>query len=432
MLRPFQQFAQAGALSGILLLACSALALAWANSPWGDSYFALWETGFTIGPASAPLTHSLHHWINDGLMAVFFLLVGLEIKRELLVGELASVRQAALPVVAALGGMLMPAAVFVAVNRGGPGASGWAIPMATDIAFALGVLTLVGPRLPVGLKVFLAALAIADDMGAVLVIACFYSSDTSLPALAAAAAITAALVACNARGVRTLTPYLLLGGLLWLALLASGVHATIAGVILALTIPARTRVNAADFSQRARRLLDEFDRTETGDLLVLTSTGQQEAIHELDVVSDDVQGPLLRLEHALHGIVAYAIMPLFALANAGVRLGGAADASGGAITAGVALGLVLGKPLGITLFSWLALRLRWATLPAGVTLRMLHGASWLAGIGFTMSLFIAGLAYGTSSRLDAAKIGVLGGSVVAGIVGFTLLRREARHRAAPE
>jgi NhaA family Na+:H+ antiporter len=232
--------------------------------------------------------------------------------------------------------------------------------------------------------------------------------------------------------VKSLSPYLLLGGILWLAVLASGVHATIAGVILALTIPARTRVNAAEFSERARHLLDEFDRTETGDLLVLTSTGQQEAIHELDVASDDVQGPLLRLEHALQGAVAFGIMPLFALANAGVRLGGMHDPAGGAIAAGVALGLVLGKPIGITVFSWAALRLGWATLPSGVTMRMIHGAAWLAGIGFTMSLFIAGLAFGLSARLDAAKFGVLGGSVVAGTVGYLLLRREIRLTAESE
>ncbi|MFN8573649.1 MAG: Na+/H+ antiporter NhaA [Gemmatimonadaceae bacterium] len=422
-LLPFQEFARTGALGGIVLLACAVVALLWANSPWGDSYFELWESVLTIGPASAPLSQSLHHWINDGLMAVFFLLVGLEIKRELLVGELATARQAALPIVAAVGGMVVPALMYVMLNRGGEGAAGWGIPMATDIAFALGVLTLLGPRIPVGLKVFLSAFAIVDDMGAVLVIALFYTASISMVALGAAGGILLLLIMLNVRGVQALTPYLVLGVMLWLALLSSGLHATIAGVLVALTIPARTRINATEYSARARALIDAFDATETGDGLVITSKGQQEAIHALDVASNEVQGSLLRLEHALHGAVAFGIMPIFALANAGVRVEEIGQLAFNPITLGVALGLVLGKPIGITAFAWLGVRAGWATLPSQVSMRMIHGAAWIGGIGFTMSLFIAGLAFGESMRLDAAKFGVIGGSLLSGMVGYLLLRR---------
>ena len=406
--RPFQEFARTGALGGVVLLVLTAVALAWANSPWRDAYFHLWEARFTVGFAFAPLTENIHHWINDGLMAVFFLLAGLEIKRELLVGELSSLRSATLPIAAAAGGMLVPALLYVLVNRGGVGAGGWGIPMATDIAFALGVLTMLGPRVPVGLKVFLTALAIVDDMGAVLVIAFFYTSSIAWGALGLAALAFGVLLVLNRLKVRALTPYLLVGAALWAALLSSGIHATIAGVLLALAIPSRTRTNAAEFSARARDILDEFDRAETGDLQVMTSRGQQEAVDALEVAAAGVQAPLLRLEHRLHGIVAFVIMPLFALANAGVQVSGAGALLGSAVSLGTVLGLVIGKPLGILLFSAIAVRMGVARLPTGVTPRLLHGAAWLGGIGFTMSLFVAGLAFpDTPSLHDEAKVGVL-------------------------
>lgn len=425
-LQPFQEFAHTGALGGIALLACTVFALAWANSPWGDSYFSLWESAIAIGPRSAPLVKSLQHWINDGLMAVFFLLVGLEIKRELLVGELASIRHAALPIAAAIGGMIVPAALYAMLNFGGEGAAGWGIPMATDIAFALGVLALVGSRVPIGLKVFLTAFAIVDDIGAVLVIAIFYTTSISWLAVGAATAIVAVLLCLNAFKVASLPAYLLFGALLWLALLSSGLHATIAGVIVALTIPVRTRINAEEYSVRARTLLDEFDRTETGDLLVLTSKGQQEAIHQLDLASGDVQGPLLRLEHALHATVAFVIMPIFALANAGVRVDTIERFVSSPITIGVTLGLLAGKPIGITACSWFAVRFLGASLPTGVTIQMIHAVSWIGGIGFTMSLFVAGLAFGESGQMDAAKFGILAGSILAGAAGYLLLRNVAK------
>jgi NhaA family Na+:H+ antiporter len=422
--RPFQEFAEKGILGGVLLLAATAIALAWANSPWRESYFHLWETQLVLGTAAEPVRGSLHHWINDGLMAVFFLLVGLEIKRELQVGELSSARQAALPIAAALGGMVVPAVLYAAVNLGGVGAQGWGIPMATDIAFALGVLTMLGPRVPLGLKIFLTALAIVDDMGAVLVIAIFYTSSINLAALGLAGVALLGLIVLNRARVSALTMYVLVGVVLWAALLKSGVHATIAGVLLALTIPSRTKINAMEFEERAKRLLDEFDESETGDLLVLTSKGQQEAIHALEVASAEVQAPLLRLEHRLHGVVAFGIMPLFALANAGVELSGVTEFLANRVTLGVMLGLLAGKPLGIFGASWLAVRFGLAGLPTGVTWRMLHGAAWLGGIGFTMSLFVAGLAFGEGDLLNAAKVGVLVASTIAGVVGWRLVSRQ--------
>jgi NhaA family Na+:H+ antiporter len=431
VLRPFQQFVRTESASGVVLLACTAAALAWANSPWSESYFHLWERTFTVGFEGLALTKTLHHWINDGLMVVFFFLVGLEIKRELLVGELASPRRAALPIAGAVGGMLVPAALFAALNAGGPGAKGWGIPMATDIAFAIGVLALLGPRVPTALKVFLTALAIVDDMGAVLVIALFYTADISLASLGAAGLVLALLVLCNASGVRHAAVYAVLGVLLWLAVLKSGIHATIAGVLLAMTIPARTRIDEDEFLARGQEALDEF-RAASDPVLssVLTNPRQQEALHRLERHVDEVQAPLLTMEHAHHGIVAFGIMPLFAFANSGVRvtpelLGSLAWS----VVLGVLLGLVVGKPLGITLASWLAARARLATVPAGVRWSALHAVSWLGGIGFTMSLFVADLAYGAGPLLDSAKIGILAASLLAGAVGWVLLRGRAPEEA---
>ena len=422
VLRPFQEFARIGSLGGLVLLVTTVVALVWSNSPWSASYFHLWESTFAVGGSSAPLTLSLHQWINDALMVVFFLLVGLEIKREMAVGELASPRQAALPIVAAIGGMVIPAVLYALLNRDGAGASGWGIPMATDIAFALGVLALLGPRIPLGIRVFLAALAIVDDSGAVLVIAIFYTSSIDWNALAAAAMCLGLLIAFNRSKVRALTPYLVTGVALWYFFLRSGIHSTIAGVLLAMTIPTRTRINAAEFSTAARALLDEFEASETGDLLVITSKRQQESLHGLDVALDGVNAPLLKLEHGLHGVVAFGIIPLFALANAGVRLSGAGQALGNLVAVGIALGLVVGKTVGISLFSALAVRLGLASLPSGVTWRHVLGAACLGGIGFTMSLFIAGLAFGESATLDVAKIGILVASSISGTIGYLVLR----------
>ena len=406
-----------------MLVACACAALIVANSGWADAYHRLLATTIAIAAGGHELSLTVHQWINDGLMAVFFLLVGLEIKREALAGELASPRQAALPIAAAIGGMVVPASIYFLTNGGGVASRGWAIPMATDIAFALGVLALVAPRAPSGLKIFLAALAIVDDMGAVLVIALFYTGAIAWGALGMAGLILLLLITLNVLRIRSLTPYLVLGVGLWYFVHESGVHATIAGVLLAFAIPTRTRINAAEFSAKARGLLDYFDRTETGDLLVLTSKGQQEAIIGLERASEGVTAPLLRLEHALHGLSAFVVMPLFALSNAGVWLSGAA---GGRVAFAVMLGLAVGKPLGITLAALAAVRLRFASLPDGVNWTALHGCAWLGGIGFTMSLFIATLAFDGTTLLDSAKVGILGGSILSGVVGAIVLRRGTR------
>jgi NhaA family Na+:H+ antiporter len=371
VLRPFQQFIATEAASGIVLLATTALALAFANSPLASGYHHALEIPLAVGLDPFRLELSLHEWVNDALMAVFFFLVGLEMKRELLVGDLSTRRSATLPVAAALGGMLAPAAIYLVINRGGVGSRGWGIPMATDIAFALGVLALLGRRVPSGLRVFLAALAIADDLGAVLVIAVFYSAALDWLAVGGAVLLLAFLAVLNVSGATRWYLYTLVGIALWAVVLRSGVHATIAGVLLAFVIPARTGAS---------------------------------------------------MEHALRGVVAFGIMPLFALANAGVALSGGGAAASSPIAWGILLGLVIGKPLGISLASWAAVRSGAAELPAGTGWRDVHGAGWLGGIGFTMSLFIASLAFGGSALLDVAKLGVIAASVVSGVTGYTLLR----------
>ena len=416
----FQKFFKSQAAAGALLIACAVVALAAANSPWAGAYHHLWETPITIGVGSAVLSLTAHQWINDGLMAIFFLLVGLEIKREGLAGELSSPRQAALPIAAAIGGMVIPALIYTAAAGDGDAARGWAIAMATDIAFALGALSLVAPRAPSGLKVFLAALAIVDDIGAVLVIALFYTGEIHWHAMQMAGLCLALLAVMNRLGVRALGPYLALGAVLWFYVHESGVHATVAGVLLAFAIPVRSRINATQYSNEARALVDDFDRTETGDLEVLTSKGQQDAIFGLGTASRAALAPLLRLEHGLHGLSAFAVMPLFAFSNAGVSLGGLAVDS---VTLAVILGLAIGKPLGITAAAWLSVRSRLATLPQGVTWASLHGCAWFGGIGFTMALFIANLAFDGTPMLDSAKVGILTASTVAGIIGGVIVRR---------
>ncbi len=427
VLQPFAEFAHTASSGGIVLLVCTAIALAWANSPWAASYHHIWELEVALAAGPLAFRSTLHHLINDGLMAVFFFLVGLEIKREVLIGELASLRQAALPAAAALGGMVVPAAIYAALNAGSSGsAAGWGIPMATDIAFALGVLALLGDRVPAGLKVFLAALAIVDDIGAVLVIALFYTAGVNWAALGMAGALLLLAAGANAAGVRRPSAYALIGVVLWAAVLVSGVHATVAGVLLAMAIPSRTRINEDEFLEGARQSVDAFARGCGPETTVLTNGEQQEALLTLENLCEQAQAPLQITERRLHGIVAFFIMPLFALANAGVRLSGGelATALSSPVTLGIVLGLLLGKPLGITVFSWAAVRMGVATLPSRVTWRMIHGAAWLAGIGFTMSLFIAGLAFpGMPDLLAAAKLGILAASLAAGICGWILLRR---------
>lgn len=423
VISPITRFMHAETSGGIVLMACAVIALIWANSPWSASYHDLWQVKLTIGVPGFAISETLIHWINDGLMAVFFFIVGLEIKREVLVGELASPRQAALPIAAAIGGMLFPAGLYLLLNGGGAGAAGWGIPMATDIAFSLGVLALLGTRAPTGLKIFLTALAIVDDLGAVLVIALFYTAAISWTALAIGAGFLVLLVAANLLHVRHPIVYALFGFGLWVAFLQSGVHATIAGVLLALTIPARTRVDTGEFFARAHDLLHDFDRAGDEAPNILTNHGQQAALAELEVLAEGVQTPLQRLEHSLHPWVAFGIVPLFALANAGVTLGGNVAATlTQSVTLGVLAGLILGKQIGVTLGAWLAVRLGLADLPDATRWRHIYGAGWLAGIGFTMSLFIGSLAFGEGPLLTDAKVGILSASLIAGLVGWLILR----------
>ncbi len=423
IIRPFQQFAHTEASGGVLLLAFTVVALAWANSPWSHSYHEIWHTTVTLGFGGHLLAKPLELWINDGLMAIFFFVVGLEIKREILTGELSSPRQAALPIAAALGGMVAPALLYFAFNAGTPEVSGWGIPMATDIAFALGVLALVGKGVPDSLKVFLTALAIVDDLGAVLVIALFYTSEISLPALGVGFLFLALMAAANRLGVRNPLVYWVLGSVVWLAFLLSGVHATIAGVLGAMTIPASSLIDERRFVEAGRFMLAEVERKVEPGLEPLHFGTKHAAVRALEKACENVETPLQRLEEALHPWVAFFIMPLFALANAGVALGeGVTAALTQPVTLGVTVGLVLGKQIGITAFSWLAVRLGLASLPSGVSWRHIYGAAVLGGIGFTMSLFIAGLAFSDLETLETAKTGILLASLIAGLAGFWFLR----------
>jgi NhaA family Na+:H+ antiporter len=422
LIRPFQRFAALEASGGILLIASTIVAMLAANSPYATDWHHLWETPIAFGAGDLQISKTLHHWINDGLMAVFFFVVGLEIKREVLIGELSTARKAALPMAAALGGMVVPAGFYYAFNGGTEAASGWGIPMATDIAFALGVLMLLGKRAPTGLKVFLTALAIVDDLGAVLVIAVFYTAELSVVALGAAALFLGAMFVLNLLHVRYPLAYLVLGIALWGALVESGVHGTVAGVLGALAIPVRRRIAATEFVDRARDYLAEIEQ----DLrpgMVAPTPDQRDAIHSLEQACEEVETPLARLEHDLHPLVAYAIIPLFALSNAGVPLGaGVVDSLMGRISLGIIVGLIAGKQIGVMLFAWLAVKLGLADLPSATTWRHMYGAASLCGIGFTMSLFIANLALGSPAQLDIAKTAILAASVISGGVGWLILR----------
>jgi len=423
VVRPFQEFASRETSGGILLLACTVIALIWANSPWAHYYAALWHTLLSVGLGSINLSRELHFWVNDGLMAVFFFVMGLEIKREIIAGELASARQAALPILAALGGVLVPTLIYTLLNPSGPGARGWAIPMATDIAFVIGVMALLGDRIPVGLKVFLTALAIVDDIAAVLVIAMFYTVDLDWIALGLAAFFLLLAFAANRLGIRHPLPYVLIGLLLWITVLQSGIHATIAGVLLAFMIPSRTAINKHEFLAHSHAMLDHFETASNSKPFdILSDIEQQVAIGALEDACEKVQPPLHRLESALHPWVTFVIMPLFALANAGVSLSGNLVAiMSETVTLGVLFGLMIGKPIGVTLASWLAVRFGIASLPENVSWKHIHGAGWLAGIGFTMSLFMTGLAFTNQESITAAMLGILVASLSAGIVGAVIL-----------
>ena len=417
--RPIRAFLVTESAGGIVLLAAAGIAIIWANSPWSGSYESLLHTeiAFTIG--SFEISEDVLHWVNDGLMAIFFFVVGLEIKRELVAGELNEWRKAALPAVAALGGMVVPALIYTAFNVGGAGSSGWGIPMATDIAFAVGVLTLFGTRAPTSLKIFLLSLAIVDDIGAILVIALFYSSGLQFWWLGAAVGFIA-LIALMRRFRVWWTPiYAVVGAAAWFATLESGVHATIAGVVLGLMTPARPYDprGAADAIREAE------------DLITDPSPG---AVRRTMIQAQEVVSVAERLEHVLHPYSSFLIIPVFALANAGVQMDVATlgDAVSSPVTVGVVLGLVAGKLIGITGFSWIAVRSGIGALPKGATWGQLAAVAAIAGIGFTVSLFITGLAFRQMDLVDEAKIGILAASAVAAALGAVILRM-ARGRASP-
>jgi NhaA family Na+:H+ antiporter len=419
---PFQQFAKLQSSQGILLIICTAVALVWANSPWSHSYDTFWHTEISLHIGSHVVEKSLLHWINDGLMVIFFFVVGLEIKREILAGELASPRKAALPIAAALGGMIAPALIYIAFNFGGEGAAGWGIPMATDIAFALGVLTLAGRRVPLALKVFLVALAIVDDIGAVLVIAVFYSTGVSLSALAAAAGVVLLLILMNWSGVRNTLVYAVLGVGLWVFFLFSGVHATVAGVVLAMTIPARSDLGTEHFLERVKELLKVFEQG-GNQTTILGDERRQSAALGIEHAVEEVGVPLIRFEHSLQPWVAFFIMPVFALANAGVSIGAdTLDLLTHPVSVGIILGLVVGKQVGILGFSLATTKIGIAQKPANVRWAQVYGTAWLGGIGFTMALFIASLAFEGTDLLPTAKTGILAASAISGVVGWIILR----------
>jgi NhaA family Na+:H+ antiporter len=424
VLSPFERFLRRTTAGGIVLIATTIATLVLASIFGSAALHTISETPFSItfGP-QLHLELSWHELVNDGLMALFFLVVGLELKREILVGELSSLKDAALPVMAALGGMVIPALIYAAFNAGLPSAAGWGIPMATDIAFAVGILVLLAWRIPKNLIIFLTALAIADDLGAVLVIAIFYTAQLDLNALAAAAAVVVLLWIFNRAGIRTPIPYVIAGVLLWGALLESGIHATIAGILLASMIPARPAHSPAEFEKRIDELHRAFraDRRDAATADDPLSNSRMASIAEaMERSSVAVQSPLHRMEHGLTPWVTFIIIPLFALANAGIDLTdidwGQALAS--RVTLGIATGLVLGKFLGIVLFSWGAVRLGFARLPPGVQWKHIMGAGWLAGIGFTMSLFIAQLAFREPQLLAEAKLGILLASALAAALGL--------------
>lgn len=429
----FQRFFHSEASGSILLLLATVFALAWANSPWADLYQRMLHVELGLALGSWTFSMSAAHWVNDGLMALFFFVVGLEIKRELLVGQLSTFRTALLPVAAAVGGLVVPALIYSSLNFGGPGERGWGIPMATDIAFALGVLALVGPRVPTGLKVFLTALAIADDLGAVLVIAVFYTQKVNVTWLAASAGSLALLYLATRLSVRRYGAYFILASGVWVGMLGSGVHATVAGILVALTVPVRAGIEPGTFLSTLREKLDKLARGTLTRESMIRDAEQMEAIEELGIATLDFLPNGFAIERYLHPVTAYFVLPVFALFNAGIRLDvRIQETLLQPVSLGIVLGLFFGKQIGITLTSWIAVKTGQAELPPGVTLGQLHGVSILGGIGFTMSIFVGGLAFPEGPLLSAAKLGILAASAVSGVIGFAVLKLILARTPAPQ
>jgi Na+:H+ antiporter, NhaA family len=424
LLKPLSRFINNSTSSGIVLFATAVIAMILANSPLQDAYHHFWHHTFSIGFNEYIVSKSLHHWINDGLMSIFFFVIGLELKKEIMMGELSKPKNAVLPICAGLGGMAIPALLYLALNSSGEASAGWGIPMATDIAFALGILYMLGDRIPISLKVFLTVLAIVDDLGAVLVIALFYTSDISLTSLLFGLGFLVILIVANLLGVRSTIFYGIVGiGGLWMAFLLSGVHATVAGVIAALTIPANVKIEDKKFVVKMNALTNEFEKSTPNNTSLLT----YEQLHIVDRIrfySKAALTPLQRLEHAMAPLVAFVVMPVFAIANAGITFSGDfAQNLVSNVSLGVMFGLILGKFIGIVAISKILVKLKLAVLPVGFQWRHIYGIGMLAGVGFTMSLFITDLAFIAEEPILQAKIGIFVASIISGIGGFLILRK---------
>lgn len=421
---PFEHFIHAQTTTGLVLMVMTLLALMLANSPLAESYAHFFHISIDFNVGSWALSHSLHHWINDGLMAIFFFIIGLEIKREITAGELANIKVAILPILAAIGGMVFPALIYISINYGTPGAGGWGIPMATDIAFAISALVLLGKRVPTALVTFLVALAIVDDLGAVLVIALFYTDTINLMPLGLAAVMFFIMFSFNRFGIHMILPYFIVGLFMWFFMLESGVHATIAGVIAALTIPSKPKRAPVSFADETRGLIDEYSNYPVATDHVMHEKQKAILLNIKDKI-DSVGTPAARLEHTLHLPVALIVIPLFALANAGISIdfGSIGDTIVQPVSLGIIAGLVFGKVIGIFGVSWLAIKLKIAKLPQNSTMSQIFGVAFLGGIGFTMSIFVADLAFvGNPELIFQAKVGILSASLFAGLFGYFWLR----------
>jgi len=424
VLTPFEEFIHRQTTSGLLLMLTAIIALLLANGPLAYLYHQLQHLEIGIRIGSWSLENNLHHWINDGLMALFFFVVGLELKREIMVGELANPRQAALPIIAAVGGMVVPALIYYAINPHGDAARGWGIPMATDIAFALGAIALLAGRVPRALITFLVALAIVDDLGAVIVIAVFYTEKLSMGWLMTSGIFFGLLMILNVAGIRKILPYFIIAVFLWYAMFESGVHATLAGVLGAFSVPSRAKYDPSRFSAQVKESIAQFDASHVPGQSIMNNDKLRGIVHSLESGALQVQAPLQRLEHAWHLPVAYLVIPVFALFNAGIplQLSSLGETLMHPVTLGVSMGLTAGKVLGISASSWIAIKAGIGQLPAGTRFNQIIGVSLLGGIGFTMSIFIAELGFAHQPELLLmAKTGVLFASLFAGIAGFIWL-----------
>ncbi len=425
---PFEHFLHAQTTTGMILMFMTILALILANTPLTEAYTHFFHTKVDLTVGSWQLSNTIHHWINDGLMAIFFFIIGLEIKREILVGELSNIKVAMLPILSAIGGMVLPALIYLAINSGGDGAGGWGIPMATDIAFAISALVLLGNRVSPALVTFLVALAIVDDLGAVIVIAVFYTDQINMLPLGLAGLMFFIMLIFNRVGIHMILPYFIVGLFMWFFMLESGVHATIAGVIAAMAIPSKPKQAPIDFTNHTRNLLDEYDNYPVATDHIMHEKQKALLINIKDKI-DAVGTPAARLEHDLHLPVALIVIPLFALANAGISIdfSSIGDTIVTPVSLGIITGLILGKVLGIFGVAYLAIKMGIAKLPEGSTMNQIFGVAFLGGIGFTMSIFVADLAFlGNDELIFQAKVGILSASLFAGLFGFFWLKYSAK------